>query len=67
MRTQSSTFTLILAVKNITPRLLYPLERDPVPIAQEAEGATGHVWTGAENFAGIRSPDIQPLSSRSTD
>jgi hypothetical protein len=56
---KSSTFSLILAVKNITPWLLYPLEREPVPIVQEAEWATGPVWTNAENLTptGIRSPE----------
>ena len=62
MRTQrgnNSILSLILAVKNVTPRLLYLLERNPVPIVQEADWATGPVWTGAENLAptGIRSPD----------
>ena len=46
-------------VVNSTPRSLYPRERDPVPIVQEAGWAPGPVWTGAENIApnGIRSPD----------
>jgi hypothetical protein len=35
---------------NATPRPLYPLERDPVPIVQEAGWAQGPVWTGAEKF-----------------
>ena len=34
-----------------TPRPLYPRERDPVPIVQEAGWAPGPVWTGAENLA----------------
>jgi hypothetical protein len=44
---------------NVTPQPLYPRERDPVPIVQEAGWAPGPVWTGAENFAptGILSPD----------
>jgi hypothetical protein len=44
---------------NATPRPLYPRERDPVPILQQAGKATGPVWTGAKNFAphGIRSLD----------
>ena len=43
---------------NSTPRPLYPRERDPIPIAQEAEWAPGPVWMGAKNLApiGIRSP-----------
>ena len=44
---------------NATPRPLYPRERDPVPIVQEAGWALGPVWTGAENLTpiGIRSSD----------
>ena len=34
---------------NATSRPLYPRERGPVPIVQEAGWATGSVWTGAEN------------------
>jgi hypothetical protein len=46
-------------VVNARPRPLYPRERDPVPIVQEACWAPGLAWTGAENLAytGIRSPD----------
>jgi hypothetical protein len=46
-------------VVNATPRPLYPRERDPVPIVQEAAWAPGPVWTGAEYLVltGIRSPD----------
>ena len=46
-------------VVNATPRPLYPWERHPVPIVQEAGWAPGPFWTGAENLAptGIRSPD----------
>jgi hypothetical protein len=53
-------------VVSITPRLLYPRERDPVPILYEAWWALGPVWTGAENLAptGIRSPD-RPARSQS--
>jgi len=36
-------------VVNATTRPLYPRERDPVPIVQEAGWAPGPVWTGAEN------------------
>jgi hypothetical protein len=51
---------------NVTPRPLYPHERDQVPIVQEAGWAPGPVWTGAENIAltGIRSPD-RPARSES--
>jgi len=54
-------------VVNATPRPLYPRERDPVPIVQDAGWAPGPVWTGAENLApptGIRSPD-RPARSQS--
>jgi hypothetical protein len=33
------------------PSCFYSMETDPVPIIQEAEWATGPVWTGAENLA----------------
>jgi hypothetical protein len=53
-------------VASATSRPLYPRERDPVPIVQEAGWAPGPVWTGAENLAptGIRSPD-RPAHSES--
>jgi hypothetical protein len=53
-------------VVNATPRLLYPRERDPVPIVQEAGWAPGPVWTVAENLAptGILTPD-HPARSES--
>jgi hypothetical protein len=53
-------------VASPTPRPLYPRERDPVPIVQEAGWAPGSVWTAAENLAptGIRSPD-RPARSES--
>jgi hypothetical protein len=53
-------------VASPTPRPLYPRERDPVPILQEAGWAPGPVWTAAENFAltGFRSPD-RPARSES--
>ena len=43
-----------------------PPGKDPVPIVQEAEWASGPVWTGAENITpiGIRSPD-RPARSES--
>jgi hypothetical protein len=45
-----------------------PLERDPVPIVQQAAWAPGPVWTGAENLPPpaflIRSPD-RPARSES--
>jgi hypothetical protein len=46
-------------VANATLRPLYPWERDPVPIVQEAGWSPRPVWTDAENFVptGIRSPN----------
>jgi len=46
-------------VVNATPQPLYPRERDPLPIVQEAGWDPWPVWTGAEYLAstGIRSPD----------
>jgi hypothetical protein len=46
------------------PRPQFTSGRDPVPIVQEAGWAPGLVWTGAENFAPIRtrSPDRPALS-----
>ena len=38
-------------VVNATPRPLYPRERKPVPIVQEAGSAPVPVWKGAENLA----------------
>ena len=51
-------------VKN-TPRPLHPQERYPVPNVQEAGGAPGPVWKGAEDLApnGIRSPERPALAS----
>ena len=47
-----------------------PPGKDPVPIAQEAEWATGPVWTVAENLASPPAFDprtVQPVASRYTD
>ena len=46
-------------VVNATPRPLYPREREPVAIVQEAGWASGPVLMASENLAptGIRSPD----------
>jgi hypothetical protein len=54
-------------VANATPRPLYPLERDPVPIVQEAGWPPGQFCTLKEYLAptGIRFPDRPPLVSRS--
>jgi hypothetical protein len=53
-------------VASPTPWRLYPREREPVPIVQEAGWAPGPVWTSAENLAptAIRSPD-RPARSES--
>ena len=47
------------------PRPLFTLEKDPVPIVQEAGWAPGTVWTVAENLAStrIRSADCPARSS----
>jgi len=44
---------------NTMPQLLYPWERDPVFILQEAGWAPEPLWTGVENLAppGIQSPN----------
>jgi hypothetical protein len=53
-------------VVSTTPRPLYPREREPVPIVQEAGWAPGPVWTGTASLAltDIRSPD-RPARSES--
>ena len=43
-------------------RQLYPRERDPLPILQEAVWAPGPIWRDAENFADIRPPDLPARS-----
>jgi hypothetical protein len=54
---------------SVTPRSLFILGKDPIPIVQEAGWAPEPVWTGAENLAptGIRSRTIQPVASHYTD
>ena len=49
---------------SVTPRPLFTLGKDLVPIVQEAGWGPGPVWTGAENLAptGIRSPDYPACS-----
>jgi len=44
------------------PRQLYPLERDPMPILQEAVWAPEPIWTGGESLAGIRLPGLPARS-----
>jgi hypothetical protein len=41
-------------VVNVTPRPLYPRERDPVPIVQEAGWVPRPVWADAKNIAPTR-------------
>ena len=38
-------------VVDATPQSLYPWERDPIPIIQEAESVLGPLRMGAENLA----------------
>ena len=54
---------------NATPRPLYPRERDPVPIVQEAGWAAGPIWTGAENAPppGFDPRSAKLVASRYTD
>jgi hypothetical protein len=56
-------------VVNATPLLLYPRERDPVPILQGAGWASGPIWTGAENLAplGFDPRILQLVASRYAD
>jgi len=51
---------------SVTPRPLFTLGKDSVPIVQEAGWTPGPIWTGAENLVptGIRSPD-RPARSQS--
>jgi len=54
---------------NNTARPPKSLERDLVPIVQEADGVLGPVWTGAENLTQPRFDPrmLQPVASRYTD
>ena len=50
------------------PELLYPKERDQVPIVQEAGWALGPVWMGMENLAPMGCPHtVQPVMNCYTD
>ena len=52
---------------SVTPRPLFTLGKEPVPIVQETGWAPGPVWTGAESLrppTEIRSPD-RPARSQS--
>ena len=54
---------------SVTPRLLFTLRIDPVPIVQEDGWAPGPVGTGKENLAppGFDPRAVQPVASRYTD
>jgi hypothetical protein len=57
-------------VVNATPRPLYPMEIDPIPILQEAGAtASGPVWTGVGILPapGIDLRTVQPIADRYTD
>ena len=56
-------------VVNATPPLLYPRERDRVPIVERAGFIPGPVWTGAENLAppGFDHRTVQSVKNRYTD
>jgi hypothetical protein len=51
-------------VANVTPRPLYPQERDPVSIVQEAGWAPGPVWTDAKNLAPHRNDNDNKTAIR---
>jgi len=45
-------------------QLLYPQERDQVPIVQEAGWASGPVWMGMENLASVGCPHtVRPVTN----
>jgi hypothetical protein len=47
-----------------------PREREPVPILQDAEWASGSVWRGTESLApppGFDPRTVQPVATRYTD
>ena len=48
---------------------LYPIEREPVPLARKAGWANRPVWTGAYNLAppGFESCTTQPVARHYTD
>ena len=54
---------------NATPRPLYHLERDPVPIVQEAGWAVGRSGRVRKTSLppGFESRSVQPVASRNTD
>jgi len=56
-------------VVNATPRTLYPRERDPIPLVQEAGWGPEPALTSAENLAltSIRSRTVHPVANRYTD
>jgi hypothetical protein len=52
-------------VVKATLRLLFPWEREPAPIAKEAESAPEPVWTPEENLVplGFDPRTVKPLAS----
>ena len=55
---------------SVTPRPLFTLGEDPVPLVREAGWAQWQVWTDAENLAPPPAFDprtVQPVASRYTD
>jgi hypothetical protein len=48
-------------VVNVTPRPLYPLQRNPVYILEKAALEQGRVWKDAENLA---PPEVDPRTVR---
>ena len=57
------------SVVSAMPWLLYPQQRDPVPILQEAGWTSEQVCMGQENLAplGYKPQTIQPVSSNYTN
>jgi hypothetical protein len=56
-------------VVNATPWLLYPQEKEPIPILKEAGWASGLVWTNLtpHSLTGFEPSDLHPVASHSTD
>jgi hypothetical protein len=50
----------------VTPRTLYPLQRDPIPTVEEAGWAPGPVWTVTENLSppGFETRTTRDVTSR---
>ena len=57
-----------MGVASAMPRPLYPQERDPLPIVQEAGRAPGLVWTGSEKtLPGFDPRTVQTVARRCTN